>query len=576
MTRTLRPYQAEAIEAVYQGDGGANAGSWLDKQRRAIVLPTGTGKGDIIGALAAREARAGNSVLTLAHRDVLLDQLTERTRLHAPEIAHGRVDGKGHRAGFRIVEAMTPTLARKARRDRIIRERARPGHPNPFDVIVYDECHHAAARGNLAMLRDFGCYEPGQTRLLGVTATLTRGDRFGLKDVFNDVPFSRSIGWAIDNGWLVEPRGMVVVADHINLRDAKVSKITGDYADAELGSMVVQDTDQIVTAWQTHAVDAAHPDGRLTAAFTPDIASAHALADEFVAAGVAAAAIDQSTPARERRRLNEQFQAGELRVLVNVMVLTEGWDVPEVDCVLMARPTKLAGLYAQIVGRGLRPAPWVGKVDCLVLDVVGVSRGQQLACLVELVPTAPYNTSALDDAPCDICGLPPAGAPRCTCPAEGASRDPDGGRLRLVGPAEYEVLDLVLRESPASWLATVGGQPFLPNGADRYGALWENPDGTWRAGHVSKVLRPGDGIRLVNGVSLDTARTAVEHWARETGPSWAAQRGASWRKARASVQMCSKALGEGIPNPENYGAGALSDLIAVTRMTRRLDVMRAA
>jgi superfamily II DNA or RNA helicase len=571
VTRTLRDYQAEAIDAVYHGDPDQDAaGSWEDKQRRAIVLPTGTGKGDVGAAIAVREARAGNSVLNLAHRSVLLDQIAARTQLWGPEIAHGRVEGGTHRDGFPIVEGMTPTLARVARRERIRRTRCGPGRDHPFDVIIYDECHHAAARGNLAILRDFGCFEPGHTRLLGMTATFTRGDRYGLKDAFVDVPFRRSIGWAIDGGWLVEPYGRVVVTSHMNLRDAKVSKVSGDYDVDELGDMVVQDTDQIVKAWQTHAFDAAHPYGRLTAAFTPDIASAEALAAEFVGAGVPAACITQNTRARDRDRINREFSAGNIRVLVNVMVLTEGWDVPEVDCVLMARPTKLPGLYAQVVGRGLRLAP--GKVDCLVLDVVGVSRGQQLATLVHLVPTAPYDTSELDAAPCDICGLPVRGADlTCTCPRDGASRDPDGGRTRLVGPVEYELVDLVLRETKAAWLATLSGQVFLPNNNGRYGVLWENRDGTWRAGHVSKYLRPNDGQRLVNGVDLAAATAAVERWARQTGPGYSATRSSTWRKREPSPQLCGQARGEGIDHPQTYKAGELSDLIAVTRMTRRLD-----
>lgn len=579
MTRSLRDYQVEAIDAVYDGTADT-PGTWAQQQRRAIVLPTGSGKGDIIGAIAAREARGGNSVLTLAHRSVLLDQLTERTRLWAPEIPHGRIEGGTHRDGFPIVEAMTTTLGAgrgAARRDRVRRTRCGPGRAHPFDTIIYDECHHAAARGNLAILRDFGCFEPGHTRLLGVTATFTRGDKYGLRDAFVDVPFQRSIGWAIDRGWLVEPYGRVVVTSHMNLADVKVSKVNGDYDDAELGEMVVQDTDQIVKAWLEHAVDARHPTGRLTAAFTPDIASAEALTAEFVGAGVAAACITQGTSARDRTRINREFINGTIRVLVNVMVLTEGWDVPDVSCVLMARPTKLPGLYTQIVGRGLRLA--LGKSDCLVLDVVGVSRGQQLSTLVHLVPTASYDTSELDAAPCDICGFPvraPAGEQGCTCPADGASRDPDGGRARLVGPAEYELVDLVLRDSPATWLTTLGGQVFLSNDNGRYGVLWENRDGTWRCGHVSKYLRAGDGQRLANGVDLDTARAAVERWARETGRGYSTTRSARWRKQPASAAMCGQARGEGIEHPETYNAGALSDLIAVTRMTRRLDHKQAA
>ncbi len=568
--RELRDYQAGAVDALYLGDARESAaGSWEEKRRRAIVLPTGCGKTDIIGAVAVHEARQGNAVLNLAHRGVLLDQITERIRAHDPSIPHGRIDGDGHRDGYPIVEAMTSTLGSKrgeARRKRTGLRR-RDGRP-AFDVVVYDECHHAAAPGNRMILDWLRCFEQDGARLVGVTATLTRGDKYQLGRTFLDVPFRRDIGWAIDCGWLVEPYGKVVVASHVDLDSAKVSKASGDYADDELGDMVTQDVDQIVDAWFAEAVDSAHPAGRLTAAFTPNVASAQALAAEFVGRGVPVAVITGTTPERDRQRIYRELAAGVIRVLVGVMVMTEGWDCPEVECVLMARPTKLPGLYTQIVGRGLRPAPWVGKLDCLVLDVVGASRGQQLCALVHLVPGARYDDTPLERVPCSACHQV---GRACMCAPVGTGREREEPP-KLVGPAYYETLDLVLRESKTRWLANQDGIPFLPAG-DRYVVLWERSDGLWKVGHVGPRLREGDGQRIVNGVTFDQAIAAGERWARANAGADAdmlTQRDRSWRKRPPSPKLIGKARGVGIREPERYRAGELSDLIAVTRMNDRL------
>lgn len=540
-TRTLRNYQLAAVEAV--------EGAWDDGMLRpAIVLPTGTGKTDVIARIATDAAGAGRRVLALAHRSELLDQITERCGMHAPDIPVGRVQAARNQTQRPITVAMAPTLANEKRRSRM---------PRP-DVVIVDECHHAASPTQMAILRWAGAFD--HTRTMGVTATMTRGDRRGLGDVWQGVVYKKSIKWAIDSGWLVEPRGRAVVTDHMDLESAKVSK--GDYQDNELGEMVAQDVDQIVKAWQEHAHD------RLTVAFTPNISSAQQLADEFRAVGVSVGEVYGSTSHAERATIYTDLAAGRVRVLVSVMVTTEGWDCPPVSCILMARPTRLPGLYQQIVGRGLRPAP--RKSDCLVLDVVGASRHQKLVTLVDLHESAEYDTSELDQLPCEICACAP-----CECEEEEKGPRPDT-RPRLIGPAEYEDVDFFV-SSELNWLFTHGGVRFLPVG-DRMVLLWPHGD-LYQAGHCT--MRGYDNGRYVGRdgqwdpsgpLPLNEARQRAEEWALAVDPS-IASRSSSWRKrgGAPSDGQLNFARGLGIPAPELMNKARLSDEISIALASRVID-----
>lgn len=547
MTRQLRDYQLEAVEAV--------EGAWRDGMSRpAIALPTGTGKTDVIAKIATDAASAGKRVLALAHRGELLDQITERCGMHRPDIPVGRVQAARNQTRRPITVAMTPTLASEKRRARL---------PKP-DVIIVDECHHAASPSQMAILRWGGAFD--HTSTMGVTATMVRGDRRGLGDVWQEVVFSRDIRWAIDQGWLVEPRGRAVVTDHLDLNAAKVSR--GDYQDNELGEMVAQDVDQIVKAWHTHASD------RQTVAFTPNVASAQQLAEEFRSVGVPVGEVYGHTPATERARIYADLAAGRTRVLVSVMVTTEGWDCPPVSCILMARPTRLPGLYQQIIGRGLRPSPDTGKTDCLVLDVVGSSRKQRLVTLIDLHETAQYDTSELDELPCEDCGLYP-----CECPPEeGADRDPDGGRRRLLGPAEYEDLDLFAK-SELNWLFTHGGVRFLPCG-ERMAIIWQNEEtGLYQAGHCTVRGRENgvfvgrDGHWDPEGeLPLNQARQRAEEWALIYEPT-VSSRGASWRKrgGQPSDKQVQFALNLGVVDPHTMNKARLSDEISIALASKAID-----
>lgn len=559
MTRALRDYQTEAVEAIHESWGSGVT-------RTGIVMATGLGKTDVIAKIATDRARAGGKVLSLAHRGELLDQIIERCKMHAADIPVGRVQASQNQARRPITVAMAQTLANEKRRARLIRP----------DLVIVDECHHAASPSYMQILSWAGAFD--RTPTLGVTATMVRGDKRKLVDVWQEVCFSRDILFGIKNGYLSPIRGRAVVVDHMNLNAAKISK--GDYQDNELGAMVEQDVDQIVQAWLKHASD------RPTAAFVPSVASAQALATEFRDNGVSVGEVYGTTSRGDRRKIYDQLADGRIQVLVNVMVATEGFDCPPLSCILMARPTRLPGLYQQIVGRGLRPSPDTGKTDCLVLDVVGSSRGQKLVTLIDLHEGVAYDTEELDVLPCGECGGALRGqqltelAPfQCTCPAEEAGdRDPLGGRVKLLGPAEYEDVDF-FATSKLNWLFTHGGIRFLPCG-DRMAILWPEEEGElYRAGHCT--VRGYDNGRWVgrNGgwdpagaLPLNQARQRAEEWALAVDPSLSSRK-SSWRRAGAmpSEKQVNYAATLGVVGAETMNKSRLSDEISIALASEVLD-----
>ena len=543
MTRTLRLWQREAVDAVRTEWSAGN-------NRTAVVAATGLGKSSVIGRLAVDEVHAGGRALLVAHREELLGQLAATCAEFDPAVPVGIVQAARNQTRRPITVASVATLRSEKRQARM----ARPS------LIVVDECHRAVSPSHLKVLSWAGAFDG--TRTLGVTATMTRGDRKGLGDVWQSVALKRDIKFGIGEGLLVAPRGKVVVAEKLDLNAAKVSR--GDYQDGELGEMVSQSADEIAKAWVEHA------ENRITVAFVPTVDSAHELRDAFLALGVPAEAVTGSTPTREREAMYARLAAGTTRVLVNVFVLVEGWDCPSVSCILMARPTRLPAVYVQAIGRGLRLYP--GKRDALVLDVVGVSRHQRLVTLIDLHETAEYDTSALDDLPCEDCGMAP-----CECPGDGAAPIEET-RRRLLGPAQYEDVDF-FTTSDLNWLFTRSGIRFLPVG-DRMTILWPDEEsGLYRAGHCT--TRGYDQGRYVGRdgqwdpagpLALDEARQRAEEWALAVEPS-IASRSSSWRKrgGQPSEGQVGFALSLGIAEPETMNKSRLSDEISIALASRVLD-----
>jgi ATP-dependent helicase IRC3 len=345
----LRPYQREAVEAVL-------AARREGLRRLLVCLPTGAGK-TVIFAHLARLAR--RQVLVLAHREELLGQAREKIERAIGGEAVVAIERGAERAGAdaKVLVCSIRSL-HEGRLGRVMAGR-------DVGLIIYDECHHAAADDNLRVLRQLGALEPDWPgTLLGFTATTERGDGKGLDTVFERIVYARTLPQMIDDGYLVRLRGFRVATG------ADLARVSGgglDFDEAGLEEAVdVEDRNALVArSIQELARD------RRTIAFCVTVAHARNLARSLNAVGVPAGLVHGEMPAAARAQTLADFRAGRLAALTNVAVLTEGFDDPGVACVAMARPTRSAGLYAQCVGRGTRLAP--GKEDCLVLDFVDLS-----------------------------------------------------------------------------------------------------------------------------------------------------------------------------------------------------------
>ncbi|WDL99759.1 DEAD/DEAH box helicase [Alicyclobacillus sp. ALC3] len=357
----LRPYQKEAVDGFF----GA-----LPKYRRQLVsLPTGAGKTIVIGTAAHRyyhEVDSTRPIVVIAHRSELLDQADQKIRLVWPDVFTGRVQGSQNEQLGEIMLASTQTLVA----GRAIRQ---PG------LVIYDEAHHVGAPGTLRMLERLGVFEPGGPPLLGVTATPQRGDGVKLGDVFEHLAYERTILQMIADGYLSDVRGVKVEVPDLNLSAIRTSG--GDYNAKDLSYVLNFENalDAVVVAVRTHAAN------RKCLVFAVDVKHANALAERFKQAGMTCAAVDGGMAAEQRSSILKDFAENRLRILVNCQILTEGYDQPDVDAVVIARPTRSQSLYTQMVGRALRLHP--SKSDAMVLDLTGASQDKSLQTFTVLMKT---------------------------------------------------------------------------------------------------------------------------------------------------------------------------------------------
>ena len=359
----LRPYQREALIRVREA---YKAG----KRRVLVSLTTGTGK-TVVFAHFPGTLKMRKRLLVLAHREELLVQAQDKFRSVDPQLKV-EIEQAGARASddAQVVVASVPTLARNhgARLSRL--------QPNDFSIVVVDEAHHAVAPTYRRIFDHFGLFEAATPRLLiGFTATPRRGDHQGLGEVFEEVCYARDLREMIVGGYLAPISGWRVDTD-VSLDGVTVRH--GDFVESQLADVVntPMRNDMLVKAYRDLAR------GRRTIVFCVNVAHAQAAQRVFAEAGVRAAAVWGMLPKDERRATLARFSEGELDVVTNCNLLTEGFDEPRVDCVIMARPTRSKLLYAQMVGRGTRLHP--DKTDLLVVDIADNSRTHQLPGLHSL------------------------------------------------------------------------------------------------------------------------------------------------------------------------------------------------
>lgn len=544
----LREYQQEALDRMAAAEARG-------VRKQLGVAATGLGKTVIFCALAERR---GDRTLVLVHRDELVRQAVTKMREVWPAAEVGVVKSAEDDVDAHVVVASVQTLSRDRRLDRLMDEignpmRLRP--VEPFDLVVVDEAHHTAADTYRKILDRLHAGEEGGPLLLGVTATPDRGDGKGLDDLFDEITWTYDILWGINAGFLCDVRAKRVVLDKLDLSGVKVRR--GDYEAGAAGE-ALHDAEGalfIVKAWREHAAD------RQTLVFTPTVDFAHEVADEFRHHHVEARALSGATPQDERRQMLADYAAGRIQVIANCAVLTEGYDNPRTDCIVVARPTKSRALFTQMVGRGTRKHP--DKADLLVLDVVDASLDHSLVTIPSLFGFPVKEWPGLGDGTQNL----------TDAVGEFTRAQVLAGKMR----AEDADLFAKMRSDGIAWvkLHTEGEPPRYQRTCG-----YRNADGTYvnlptvvltRRGTDEETWLAGivepDGRKrvLIADVSLELAQGVGEDFVRKTMGPIAPKLidvNAAWRKKRPSPRAKAAAEKWKMPNVGSYKtAGELSDAL---------------
>lgn len=509
----LRSYQQDLVRGI--------VGEWAKGYRRtAAVMATGGGKTPTGMVVCNLCFDAGLPVLWLAHRTELIDQAIDKARQVAPGRRIGRLQGRDKQYRAELVigsvqTASTPTTLA------LLRTRQ-------WGLIVIDETHHATAATYVKVLNELGAFTSDGPRVLGLTATLDRSDGQALGQIFESIVEPR-IG-LIDlirhpeGPFLVPPRGIRVKIQGLDL--GRVKRVAGDFNSGALGAAMsaAMAPQKIVEAWVEHAKDVP------TVAFLPTVAISIEQAQAFNDAGHVAVHLDGTTPAGERAKALEAFRRGEITVLCNVGLFTEGTDLPSIGCVILGRPTSSASLYQQMVGRGLRLHP--GKRFCWILDVTGVTGKHKLATLASL-----SGADNPEETPDDL--LMYEEDDLAPLPAEVVEADTDDGDEPepieyADGELAHELIDL-FEQSHTSWLRTPGGVWFVPAGSTGFVYLARTPgsadryDVRWSVAHPNQA-QPHSGP-IQENMEIGYAMAAGDAYVAER-PLWMAERDAPWRKEK--------------------------------------------
>ena len=525
-TQTLRPYQQQARDRIHA--------EWeAGRTRTLLVLPTGTGKTIVFASVAADQVRAGDRVLILAHRGELLEQAADKLQRSTGLVsAVEKAESTCLDSWFRVVVGSVQTLQRTARLERFPQDY--------FGTIIIDEAHHAITDGYRRILDYFD-----RAKVLGVTATPDRGDMRNLGEVFDSLAFEYKLTDAIKEGYLCKIMAQTIP---LKLDITSVTMSGGDYAVGDLGTALDPYLEQIAAEMAQRCT------GRKTVVFLPLIKTSQKFRDLLNAHGFRAAEVNGQSD--DRRQVLADFEADKYNVLCNSMLLTEGWDCPSVDCVVVLRPTKVRSLYSQMVGRGTRLSP--GKTDLLLLDFLWMTdkhelcRPADLVCEDRTVARQMTENLAQTGCPEDIEEAAAQASEDVVAQREEALakqlEEQRRKKAKLVDPLQYEMS--IQAEDLAGYVPAFGWEAGPPS-AEQSAALEKMgilPDAVESAGKASLLL---DRLNKRRAAGLTTPKQirVLERYGFQSVGTW------SFDAAKHMIDRIAAQGWRGVPkgvNPKTY------------------------
>lgn len=348
----LRPYQQEAREAVFK--------QWETVDRTLLVLPTGCGKTIVFAKITEDCVRKGDRVLILAHRGELLEQASDKIeKATGLRCAVEKAGDSCLGSWYRVTVGSVQTLMRDKRLARFAADH--------FDTIIIDEAHHCLSDSYQKVLYHFS-----SAKVLGVTATPDRGDMRNMGEFFQSLAYEYTLPKAIKEGYLTPIKALTLP---LQMDLTGVGIQSGDFKSGDLATALDPYLHQIAEEMMNYCRD------RKTVVFLPLVKTSQKFRDILNEKGFRAAEVNGES--RDRAEVLEDFDKGKYNVLCNSMLLTEGWDCPSVDCIIVLRPTKVRSLYSQMVGRGTRLYP--GKDHLLLLDFLWHTEKHELCHPAHLI-----------------------------------------------------------------------------------------------------------------------------------------------------------------------------------------------
>lgn len=346
-----RPYQKEAQEAIFR--------QWEEVDKTLLVLPTGCGKTIVFAKVAEQCVRNGDRVLILAHRGELLEQASDKIgKFTGLMCATEKADETCLGSWFRVVVGSIQSLMRPKRLNKFPKDY--------FDKIIVDEAHHCLSDGYQRVLDYF------DAKVLGVTATPDRGDMRNLGSFFESLAYEYTLPKAIKEGYLCPIKALTIP---LQMDLSSVGVQSGDFKVGDLGTALDPYLYSIAEEMKKYCRD------RKTVVFLPLVKTSQKFTDILNGCGFRAAEVNGDS--KDRSEVLKDFENDRYNVLCNSMLLTEGWDCPSVDCIIVLRPTKVRSLYSQMVGRGTRLSP--GKTELLLLDFLWHTERHELCHPASLI-----------------------------------------------------------------------------------------------------------------------------------------------------------------------------------------------